>query len=244
MEKRKQNPLHLPNDKRGYYVPSDFIKRAGKQPSAWETIKAVAQGRKVEREPNVYNASLKELKDEYTYIRDILRKRINRLEAQNVLPDYKLQEMRDMFPKIAELTGNIEINKLPKDERPFAENALKEKLINALTESSKLLNKGASTIPAAKEMKLSYQRALEDRLNAWGIDSTQLASKVDPFRFWQFVDRTKEIVKGGIMYATEAQIKYLFNTKDLIDKMNQGEFDDVFDAVMSVESEDDESEEY
>lgn len=200
-------PLRWNTDKRSYYNPNDLINRK--------------------------NATLQDLKNEYTRMRDIARKRINRLEQQNLITQKQAQKYRDMFPKIAELTGNIKIKDVPEEFRPFIENNVRNRIAGALSDVSRLLNVEASTIPKAKEKKEKYMSDLKKQLKKWGL-SEDLATGVNAMRMWEFFQETKTIVGQNIFYSTKAQRKLLFSKKALINKINNGEYGDVVGALSNA----------
>ena len=150
----KQTVLTLPNDRRGYYVPSDFTERM----------------------------TMKQLKDEYTRIRDILRKRINRLEKAGIYTKSEIARMRSMFPKIG-------------DMKETSEATIRDQLIQALSESSRLANREASTIPEARKREQNYKNDLIDLLmrelpNLFTREELEKAN-IDWFAFGEFLNYTR-----------------------------------------------------
>lgn len=182
----KQTVLNLPNDRRGYYVPSDFTDRM----------------------------TTKEMKDEYTRIRDILRKRINRLEKENIYTKSELQRMRSMFPKI-------------RDMKETDTATIRDQLKSALSEASRLLNKEASTIPAARKREETYKQDLINLImrelpNLFTREELE-KSDIDWFAFGEFLNYTRQGV--SFLYWNGNEIKMMFNTGELKEMLANYELD-------------------
>lgn len=202
-------PLSWNTDGRTYYNPSDLLNRS--------------------------HASLQDLKNEYTRMRDIARKRVNRLEEKGLITKRMANKYREMFPKISELTGNIKIKDIPDEFRPFAEVSIEQekrnKIVGALSDVSKLLNLYPSTIPKAKERQKEYLTSLKQQLTKWGLDPNLVNDETTAMQLWDLFDDSKEVTGKNIFYATKTQRKFLFATDYLIDMVNQGEYRKVLDAV-------------
>lgn len=182
----KQTQLTLPNDRRGYYVPSDFTERM----------------------------TMKQLKDEYTRIRDILRKRINRLEKAGIYTKSELERMRSMFPKIADL-------------KETSDATVRDQLIQALSDSSRLANREATTIPEARAREKSYKEDLIDLLlrelpKLFTREELEHAD-IDWFAFGEFLNYTRQGV--SFLYWNGNEIKMMFNTDELKDMLANYEKD-------------------
>lgn len=182
----KQTVLKLPNDRRGYYVPSDFTDRM----------------------------TTKEIKDEYTRIRDILRKRINRLEKENIYTKSELQRMRAMFPKI-------------RDIKETDTATIRDQLKGALSEASHLLNKEATTIPEARKREVTYKNDLIDLIlrevpKLFTHEELE-KSDIDWFAFGAFLNYTRQGV--SFLYWNGNEIKMMFNTGELKEMLANYELD-------------------
>lgn len=211
MAKNELVHLRWNTDGRSYYNPSDLLDRK--------------------------NASLRDLKQEYTRQRDIARKRVNRLEEKGLITKRMARKYRDMFPTIAELTGNIKIKDIPEEFRPFAELSIEQekrnKIVGALSDVSKLLNLYPSTIPKARERKKEYLASLKQQLKVWGLDPDLVNDEDTAMKLWDLFDDSKEVTGKNIFYATKTQRKFLFSTEYLIDMVNQGEYRKVLDVVFT-----------
>ena len=231
-ERGKQVKLNFPNDNRGYYVPSDFSEKM----------------------------TLQELKNEYTRLRDIARKRVNRIDEKKLLPGKFIKEYRDMFPTIAELMGSVkqksaekiasedlrkstqtasELGKMlglissPANNH-FTNDPERIAIIKALCSVSRLLNVKDSTIPKARVMRDKFRADMQRQLDRWGIppESQKL---IDPFMFWEFVESMGSMAKDLLFYnKNKGELHFMFNTRDMINKINSGKFSEVLDQIQKA----------
>ena len=221
---KKSSKVHLTfkNDRRGYYVPSDF-QRFGEE-------------------------DLQKLKNEYTRLRDIARKRIDRLEKSGILYESDITRFRNMIPKISELKNpNVDIRM-------------------ALSDVSKLLNKEYSTIPKARKEaerrtkqyeefidkvfnepnkqrieNFDFEEASDNPKGAfddykyWNTrepNASYAKSKYEEYKdkgltkdtWWDFVSFTKYMMNDSVLYWTKNEIKSLFDTPSLFEKLKHHEF--------------------
>ena len=214
-KKRKSTKVKLKfaNDRRGYYVPSDFQK--------------------------IGEEDLQKLKNEYTRLRDIARKRINRLEEQGLLYSSDIERFRNMIPKISEMENpNIDIR-------------------FALSDVSRLLNKEASTIPKAKKEMENRKKQFEEfvekaseqpKSDEYNFDwfetdendyyeerkkrgsNYKYAERIRKMRdlddetWWEFVSFTKYLMNDNVYYWTLSEINYLFMVDEVFEKLKQHDF--------------------
>lgn len=173
----KTTPLTYKNENRGYYVPSDYF---------------------------FEHTDVQELKNEYTRIRDILRKRVNRLEKAGIMSEREIEKLRSKFPKISELNATNS-------------KEMREALKNVMSESSHLLNRGRITLPEARKKKAEYTQAMNDILAREFPDIDPKEYKnIDPFTFFDFLDYTKDNTQDGAIYWTTSQVRYLFDVEGLM----------------------------
>lgn len=228
---KKSSKVHLTfkNDRRGYYVPSDF-QRFGEE-------------------------DLQKLKNEYTRLRDIARKRIDRLEKSGLLYESDITRFRNMIPKISELKNpNVDIRM-------------------ALSDVSRLLNKEYSTIPKARkeaeQRKKQYEEFIEkvfkyepnqrtenfdfeevndkprsafDEYQTWNArmnNSSYIQEKVDFYKsqglneetWWEFVSFTKYMMNDNVYYWTKNEINALFDSSAVMDKLIHHDFFTVYSEI-------------
>lgn len=172
----KQTPMTYKNDNRGYYVPSDYF---------------------------FEHTDIKDLRKEYTRLRDIYRKRIDRLEKAGVTTPRNIEKMRAKMPKIADL----ELDK-SKDMR--------EHLKRVMSNVSHELNKGRTTLPEARQKLKDYKDAMNEIMAREfpEIDPKEYAN-IDPITFFDFLEYTKDIIKDGFIYWTTAEVRLLFDVDGL-----------------------------
>lgn len=181
MKKFKPTLLSFPNDNRNYYVPSDLSSK-----------------------------KLKELSKEYTRLRDIAHKRIERLKKEPKVSRRDIERYEKMIPKIKDLKGETDL---------ISEMNLRY----ALSDVSRLLNKEASTIPKARQKAFDDFNKFQEAMDYLGIDEETRAS-LNPDAFWDFVDYTKNVMNDNLFYWGQRKMKYMHDNKEVVKKINQHEF--------------------
>lgn len=181
---------------RNYYVPTDLLE-----------------------------ATQKEMRKEYTRMRDIANKRYKRLEASGIYDAQKLQEIKRKMPKL----------------RDFTSEELKEKLPFMLSEISKLLNVEPTTIPQAREYQLKMKNKftqtmarLYDNFDEGyksKVSFSKFVGRIDESAFWQFVRYTSEVVNDNLFYWNAKRTKIMMNTQEVIDNINAFMFDEAYEYI-------------
>ena len=164
-------------NKRGYYVPSDFA-----------------------------NWTEKEMRAEYTRLRDIYHKRMQRLEKWDILPKQKLDVLKTKMPKIRDMQN-------AKEQLPFA-----------LSEISKAMAIEPTTQATAKKWREGSKKRFDDAMkriydtmtfdqSGPSISYAQFVGKIDEWAFWEFVEYTKNVVNDNLFYWNQKRTRLLIDTK-------------------------------
>lgn len=200
----KQTELTFYDDGRGYYVPSDFASQQ----------------------------NIKRMKEEYTRLRDIARKRIKYLREKGLFSESYADKMFEKIPKISEMyaesNGSMDIFKV--------------ELASALSDVSKMLNKGATTVKRAtdrnEKLKADFERDWA-YLKQWADRSLPGAlDNIDPSTiniegFYDLMDYYKD-QNSNFNYWTGRELKELFGLdyqSDIVDKTPQYYLDRLFNKV-------------
>lgn len=181
MKKFKPTLLTFPNDDREYYVPSDL-----------------------------QNKKLKELSKEYTRLRDIAHKRIERLKKEKKVSKKDIARYEKMIPKIRDIKGENDL-------------ITAMNLRYALSDVSRVLNKEASTIPKARQKAFDDFQKFQNAMDYLDIPN-DVRSNLNPDAFWDFVDYTKNVMNDNLFYWGQRKMKYMHDNKAVIEKINQHEF--------------------
>lgn len=174
---------------------------------------------------DLLEATQKEMRKEYTRMRDIANKRYNRLEKSGIYDAQKLQEIKRKMPKL----------------RDFTNAELKEKLPFMLSEISKLLNVEATTIPKAKEyqlkMKNKFTQSMARLYDSFDeeykskVSFSQFVGRIDEHAFWQFVRYTSEVVNDNLFYWNAKRTKIMMNTQEVIENINTFMFEVAYEYI-------------
>lgn len=176
----KQTELSFYDDGRGYYVPSDFATQQ----------------------------NIKRMKEEYTRLRDIARKRIKYLRNKGLYSESYTDKMFEKIPKISEMyaesNGSLDIFKV--------------ELSGALSDVSKLLNVGASTVKRATDRNKKLQSDFDrdwNLLKNWADRTLPGAlDDIDPKTinieaYYDLMDYYKD-QNNNFNYWTGSELKQLF----------------------------------
>lgn len=176
----KKTQLSFYDDRRGYYVPSDFA-----------------------NEQNI-----KRMKEEYTRLRDIARKRLKYLYEGDLYSQEFFDKQYEKIPKISEMYADSN----------GSQEVFRVQLSSALSDVSKLLNVGPTTVKRAvdrnEKLKSDFDRDWE-YLKGWadrtlpgaldGIDK----SKINIEGFYNLMDYFKG-QNDNFNYWTGSELKKLF----------------------------------
>lgn len=189
--------LSFYDDKRGYYVPSDFA-----------TV-----------------TDIKRMKEEYTRLRDIERKRIKYLREKGLFSERYTDKMFANIPKISEMWANSAGSMM----------VFKVQLAKALSDVSKDINKGATTVKRAtdrqEKLKADFARDTQRLKNqAYGqLDDIDFSS-MDPEAFYDLMDYYKDI-GDNFNYWTGRELKQLFGLdyeSEIVEKTPQVYLDNLY----------------
>ena len=176
----KPTKLSFYDDRRGYYVPSDFA-----------------------NEQNI-----KRMKEEYTRLRDIARKRLKYLYEGNLYSQSFFDKQYEKIPMIREMYADSN----------GSQEVFRVQLASALSDVSKLLNVGPSTVRRAEwrndKLKSDFDRDWNhlkmhaDKTLPGALDDID-PSKIDPEAFYDLLDYYKE-QGDNFNYWTGSELKQLF----------------------------------
>ena len=208
----KKTELTFYDDGRGYYVPSDFATQQ----------------------------NIKRMKEEYTRLRDIARKRIKYLREKGLYSEEFADKQFAKIPKIAEMNaesnGSLEVFRV--------------ELAKALSDASKLLNQGPSTVRRATDYRekvksdferdWAYLKQWADRTLPGALDNID-PSTINIEGFYDLMDYYKS-TGDNFNYWTGRELRNLFGLNyedDIVKKTPRVYLDNLFIGDKADEDEDD-----
>lgn len=197
----KKTELTFYDDGRGYYVPSDFAT----------------------------DQNIKRMKEEYTRLRDIARKRIKYLREKGLYSEEFADKQFAKIPKIAEMAA----------ESNGSLKVFRVELAHALSDVSKLLNKGPSTVRRAtdyrEKVKADFARDWEylknwaDKTLPGALDNIE-PSTINIEGFYDLLDYYKS-TGDNFNYWTGRELRNLFGLNyedDIVNKTPRAYLDKLF----------------